>query len=139
MAACVRHPFDDAADVCGGCAQEFCATCLVYVHGPQRPPLCVPCALVAAGVRRQSAAERRLHRARQRELARQRAEVRPRPAAVPAVDDDPGGFGPMSERGRAYLAAARNGHADAHPDAPPAMAADATGSAERRRRFLGLF
>jgi hypothetical protein len=140
MAACVKHPFDDAVDMCAGCAEAFCDQCLVYVHGPERPPLCVPCALVAAGVRRLTPAERRAHRARQRERARAAATaVRAQPAApLPGADTE---FGPMSPRGRALLEA-RNGHGgrDDHDGPAPRDADGATlGNGHRRRRFLGLF
>lgn len=146
MAACVKHPFDDAVGLCRSCAEAFCGECLVYVHGPDRPPLCVPCALVAAGVRRLSPAERRAHRSRQRARAAE-AFAAARPASSVAA----GEFGPMSERGRALLAA-RNGHGasdgsfDGADDGAPITAngADNGGgpsqvAGPRRRRFFGLF
>jgi hypothetical protein len=52
MAGCETHPFDPAEGTCRTCHRPFCAGCLVYSAGPDRPPHCVPCALVAAGVRR---------------------------------------------------------------------------------------
>jgi len=51
-AGCVTHPFDEAHDACKACRRPFCRDCLVYSFGPKHPPLCVPCALEAAGVRR---------------------------------------------------------------------------------------
>ena len=59
MASCTKHPFDQAAGSCRACREEFCPDCLVYVHGVEKPPLCIPCALVAAGLRRKKAAPRR--------------------------------------------------------------------------------
>jgi hypothetical protein len=52
MATCDTHPFDSATDACRTCQREFCADCLVYAFGPTKAPMCVPCALVAAGVRK---------------------------------------------------------------------------------------
>jgi hypothetical protein len=54
MAGCDVHPFDQAVDTCGGCDSSFCSGCLVYPFGQRRAPLCVRCALEAAGVRRRS-------------------------------------------------------------------------------------
>ena len=50
MAMCTKHPFDIAAGVCRTCGDEFCAADLVYSYGPNKPPYCIPCALVASGV-----------------------------------------------------------------------------------------
>ena len=58
-ARCSKHSFDGAAAQCRSCKQPFCSDCLVYTYGPNKPPFCVPCALVAAGVRRQSTAEKK--------------------------------------------------------------------------------
>src|SRR4051794_18716505 len=60
---CVKHNFEAASGACRQCGDLFCADCLVYTNGPSKPPHCVPCALVAAGVRRHSAGERRQHKA----------------------------------------------------------------------------
>ena len=38
-------------NVCSKCGIAFCHDCLVYPRGPKKPPLCVPCAIAAAGVR----------------------------------------------------------------------------------------
>jgi len=51
-AGCNIHPFDEAHDACKACRRAYCRDCLVYSFGPKKPPLCVPCALEAAGVRR---------------------------------------------------------------------------------------
>jgi hypothetical protein len=61
---CAKHNFELAAAVCRTCGDDFCEECLVYAHGPSKPPYCVPCALVAAGVRRHSPSQRKLHRSR---------------------------------------------------------------------------
>jgi hypothetical protein len=51
MGKCFKHIFDDAVGACRTCQNGFCEMCLVYAKGPKKPPYCVPCALVAAGVR----------------------------------------------------------------------------------------
>lgn len=56
---CVKHTFDFAVAQCSACHEPFCADCVVYPRGESKPPTCVPCALVAAGVRRLSAAEKK--------------------------------------------------------------------------------
>jgi len=48
---CEKHLFEDAAGTCRACRRPYCDDCLVYAQGPDRPPLCVPCALSKAGVR----------------------------------------------------------------------------------------
>jgi len=50
-AKCDKHLFEDAAGMCRACRRPFCEDCLVYSQGSGRPPLCIPCALSAAGVR----------------------------------------------------------------------------------------
>jgi hypothetical protein len=48
---CEKHIFEESEDRCGRCGQEYCAECLVYAFGPKKPPLCIPCAVAAAGIR----------------------------------------------------------------------------------------
>jgi hypothetical protein len=48
---CAKHLFEGAEDLCGKCGLEFCGECLVYAFGPKKPPLCIPCAVAAAGIR----------------------------------------------------------------------------------------
>jgi hypothetical protein len=57
MARCERHAFEHAIATCESCVGLFCEDCIVHPAGPKQPPLCLPCALVAAGVRRRSRAE----------------------------------------------------------------------------------
>jgi hypothetical protein len=52
MRNCYKHIFDTAVDSCRACANDFCGECLVFTRGPDHPPYCVPCALVASGARR---------------------------------------------------------------------------------------
>ena len=52
---CDKHLFEAAEDQCGRCGYEFCGECLVYAFGLKKPPLCIPCAVVAAGIRSNAA------------------------------------------------------------------------------------
>ena len=52
MAACGRHQFETAQGQCRTCGGLFCEDCLVYALGPKQPPFCIPCAVVAGGIRR---------------------------------------------------------------------------------------
>jgi hypothetical protein len=52
MSYCFKLIFNDAVGSCRACQNDFCESCLVFARGPQQPPYCVPCALVASGVRR---------------------------------------------------------------------------------------
>ncbi len=49
---CQVHPYEVAEGLCRSCGGPFCADCLVYPFGPVKPPYCVPCAVTAAGVRK---------------------------------------------------------------------------------------
>lgn len=60
---CTKHSFEVAVAQCRSCSEPFCDDCLVYTYGPSSPPFCVPCALVAAGVRRVTGAEKKALRA----------------------------------------------------------------------------
>ena len=53
---CDKHVFEEATGMCRSCRHPYCEECLVYTQGTQRAPLCVPCALAAAGVRSTAAA-----------------------------------------------------------------------------------
>jgi len=48
---CDKHQFEPSERSCRSCGGQFCQDCLVYSHGPRKPPYCVSCALAAAGVR----------------------------------------------------------------------------------------
>jgi hypothetical protein len=48
-AKCDKHLFEDATGMCRSCRRPYCDDCLVFTPGSK--PLCVPCALTAAGVR----------------------------------------------------------------------------------------
>jgi hypothetical protein len=51
-ARCAVHGFAHAAARCRACGDAYCDECLVYPFGERRPPYCVRCGLVAAGIRR---------------------------------------------------------------------------------------
>ena len=61
-APCIKHLFEEATGMCRACRRPFCPDCLVYAHGPNKAPYCIPCALNAAGVRSTPAASRRRRR-----------------------------------------------------------------------------
>jgi hypothetical protein len=84
---CVRHQFELAFDRCRTCDDTYCIECLIYALGPDQPPYCMNCALVAAGVRKRGArtpkVSRRELRRREKEAraASRRAELSPPPGA----------------------------------------------------------
>ncbi len=51
MATCLQHTHEIAEAICKTCGANFCADCLVYPFGASKPPLCIPCAINASGVR----------------------------------------------------------------------------------------
>ena len=65
--SCVEHPSMRAAAACGQCGHLFCADCLVYPFGESRPPMCVGCALAAAGVRKKKSTRPKLRRSAAKE------------------------------------------------------------------------
>lgn len=51
MDSCIKHPHEHGVSHCGRCGGSWCADCLVHAYGPKKPPLCMSCAMFAAGVR----------------------------------------------------------------------------------------
>ena len=49
---CRRHPFDAAVAACHRCHGTHCSDCVVFPFGTRKHALCIPCALVAGGIRR---------------------------------------------------------------------------------------
>ena len=86
---CNRHSFEYAENVCSSCGVAFCHDCLVYPRGPKKPPLCVQCAIAAAGVRssarNQSNYSRREVKKRVRE-AKNMQPAQPHPEATPLAN-----------------------------------------------------
>ena len=68
---CDKHLFESAEDRCGRCGFEFCGECLVYSFGLKKPPLCIPCAVVAAGIR-SNAAPPEAHPRERKQLRKER-------------------------------------------------------------------
>lgn len=94
---CVKHMFDLAEGMCHHCGHAFCERCLVFAQGKKKPPLCVSCAIGAAGIRT-TAGNRPLHSAREiRKLERKRRKaereaegpIRLRRPTLPPVKSDP--------------------------------------------------
>jgi hypothetical protein len=48
---CHNDPMDFATEVCDSCGDPFCANCLVYPRGTNKPPFCTNCAMALSGVR----------------------------------------------------------------------------------------
>jgi hypothetical protein len=82
MDTCEKHPHERGAGICGRCGGSWCGDCLVYAHGAKKPPLCMPCAMYAGGVR-SSATRPAMPR---REL---KARLKAAKAAEKARDDAP--------------------------------------------------
>jgi hypothetical protein len=57
---CAKHVFEAAENVCRTCGDGFCDECLVYAFGPRKPPLCIPCAVAAAGIRASAVGNERI-------------------------------------------------------------------------------
>jgi hypothetical protein len=55
---CVKHVFEGAQAGCATCGGQFCDECLVYAFGPKKPPLCIQCAVAAAGIRASAGTKR---------------------------------------------------------------------------------
>lgn len=51
MNHCMRHYEEPLMAYCRTCRNPFCSRCLVFSHGPNKPPYCVGCALFASGIR----------------------------------------------------------------------------------------
>jgi hypothetical protein len=68
---------------------EFCGECLVYAFGLKKPPLCIPCAVVAAGIRSNAAPPPADPRERKQLRKERRSALRRpdrAPSATPALD-----------------------------------------------------
>jgi len=50
MSNCVKHVMQQATATCCECDYEYCEECLVHPFGPNRPGMCVSCAMSFAGV-----------------------------------------------------------------------------------------
>jgi len=72
---CDKHLFEAAEDQCGRCGYEFCGECLVYAFGLKKPPLCIPCAVVAAGIRSNAAPTPVLDARQRKQLRKERRSV----------------------------------------------------------------
>jgi hypothetical protein len=87
---CTNHSFEVADRLCGECGRPYCHLCLVSPFR-NRPPLCLPCAVAASGVRKgaKQAPTRSRREIKAFEKERRMAEGKPKPAAPTS-----GGFGP---------------------------------------------
>jgi hypothetical protein len=48
---CAKHPSELATSACRRCGFDWCPECLVFSFGAEKPPFCITCALVTAGVK----------------------------------------------------------------------------------------
>jgi hypothetical protein len=48
---CAKHPSELATSACRRCGLDWCSECLVFSFGATKPPFCITCALVTAGVK----------------------------------------------------------------------------------------
>jgi hypothetical protein len=69
---CDKHLFEKSVDVCRECGYEFCPECLIYAFGPKQPPYCVPCAVSAAGIRRNAGPTPSMSKAAKKQLLKER-------------------------------------------------------------------
>ncbi len=87
---CFNHGFEAAENLCRMCGHGFCAECLVYAFGSDKPPFCLSCALAAAGVRanaaRPPAVPKREMKRRQKEFAKMKSEQAKVAAASTTID-----------------------------------------------------
>jgi hypothetical protein len=62
---CEKHQFELAQGTCRKCGYPWCGDCIIFPFGPDRPALCVSCAVAVAGVRHSAGVKpRRRHRLR---------------------------------------------------------------------------
>ena len=87
-ARCAKHQFEGADNFCRQCGHPFCVRCLVYPFGERKPPFCIPCALVASGVR-SGKAPRASWRERRAQKRAAFAPAASQPAAEPIPLDEP--------------------------------------------------
>jgi hypothetical protein len=95
--SCAKHPHEVGVALCGRCGAAWCANCLVYAHGPKKPPYCMECAMFAGGVRSAAARPaltRREMKARVKQVAAMSAAAESTAtthveSAEPAADTSP--------------------------------------------------
>jgi hypothetical protein len=98
MSSCTKHQSEHAVGSCRRCADAWCTACLVYTYGSDKPPYCMSCAMVAAGVRtsgaRPAATRRQLKaQAKAQRKAEKVAAKAARTATNGSSDDDQGAGG----------------------------------------------
>jgi len=106
---CYKHGFEASQDSCRHCGLYFCAECLVYSFGPNKPPYCISCALGASGVRANAGIQTNVSRREIRRMEKERKRARkadktgaspieveiditagdPKPVLVPDAEDNP--------------------------------------------------
>lgn len=79
---CITHPFEHAPRLCVNCGHAFCEECLVYPRGPRKDPICVSCAVAAAGLRQLAAMPPARSRKEAKRINREKAK-QPAPPPLP--------------------------------------------------------
>ena len=90
-ARCAKHQFEGADNFCRQCGHPFCVRCLVYPFGERKPPYCIPCALVASGVR--SGGRKAPRASRKERRAQKKAAMQAVAPTATTLLDDPGPAG----------------------------------------------
>lgn len=85
---CEKHPFEPGEVECRDCQAAFCSECVVFPDGRNSRPLCIACALTAAGVHSRSKGRggrknRKLFRRERFEQRREELELQARAKHVP--------------------------------------------------------
>lgn len=88
MDSCIKHPHESGVAICGRCGGSWCSTCIVYPFGEKKPPLCMGCAMVAAGVRT-AGARPALGRREIKALQKQAKAAAKRGPAQPPAEAEP--------------------------------------------------
>ena len=93
MSTCEKHTFEVAEGQCRRCGHGFCGRCLVYAFGPKKPPFCISCAILAAGVRSTAGvAPRAPGRELKRQLRAERKRAKSTKHDEAATHQQPGAF-----------------------------------------------
>ena len=89
MDTCAKHPHEPGQAICRRCGGSWCNDCLVYSFGPNKPPYCMGCAMVAGGVR--SAAARPAMPKRELKALLKAAKLEAKAARGKPAPETPGG------------------------------------------------
>ncbi len=83
---CLAHPYELAEGLCRSCGGAYCADCIVYPFGADKPPLCISCAIAAGGVRRTAKKPSRAAPKEKKERLKEWRKAKQRDLSAPAPD-----------------------------------------------------